>query len=205
MQPIPLKKETFIKNISEITKGMKQKEIAAIMGCTEGTMSKYLNPDKKDFPPVDKLYNLSQHFNVSIDWLIGVKKKKNTGQKLSAREICHSIIEIYNSLPFDFETISKNEDCYISNEWGRGSTYKNQDNAYLSIYFTNWSVLGEGEGEYVDPFIIDLGNDRPKATEVNSFLLRFQKIKTMFSEGNLDNEMYTILLEKYLSEVSNDE
>ena len=168
-------------------------------------MSKYLNPDKKDFPPVDKLYNLSQHFNVSIDWLIGVKKKKNTGQKLSAREICHSIIEIYNSLPFDFETISKNEDCYISNEWGRGSTYKNQDNAYLSIYFTNWSVLGEGEGEYVDPFIIDLGNDRPKATEVNSFLLRFQKIKTMFSEGNFDNEMYTILLEKYLSEVSNDE
>ena len=205
MQPIPLKKETFIKNISEITKGMKQKEIAAIMGCTEGTMSKYLNPDKKDFPPVDKLYNLSQHFNVSIDWLIGVKKKKNTGQKLSAREICHSIIEIYNSLPFDFETISKNEDCYISNEWGRGSTYKNQDTAYLSIYFTNWSVLGECEGEYVDPFIRDLGNDRPKATEVNSFLLRFQKIKTMFSEGNLDNEMYTILLEKYLSEVSNDE
>ena len=58
MESKPLKKESFIENLSEITKGMKQKEIASIMGCTEGTMSKYLNPDKKDFPPVDKLYNL---------------------------------------------------------------------------------------------------------------------------------------------------
>ena len=34
-----LKKESFIENLSKITKGMKQKEIASIMGCTEGTMS----------------------------------------------------------------------------------------------------------------------------------------------------------------------
>lgn len=68
-----LKKEMFIKNLSEITRGIKQKEIAAIMGCTEGTISKYLNPDKKDFPPVDKLYNIAEHFKVSIDWLVGVQ------------------------------------------------------------------------------------------------------------------------------------
>lgn len=107
MESKPLKKESFIENLSEITKGMKQKEIASIMGCTEGTMSKYLNPDKKDFPPVDKLYNLSQHFNVSIDWLIGVEKRKETGQNLSAKAICEMLISIYNSVPFDFVEIQK--------------------------------------------------------------------------------------------------
>ena len=58
-------KEIFIKRLSEITSGMKQKEIAKIMGCTEGTISKYLNPNKKDFPTAEMLYNLAQHFNIS--------------------------------------------------------------------------------------------------------------------------------------------
>ena len=40
-------KETFIKNLAEISTGKKQKEIAEIMGCSEGTISKYLNPLKK--------------------------------------------------------------------------------------------------------------------------------------------------------------
>ena len=48
-------KEIFIKRLSEITSGMKQKEIAKIMGCTEGTISKYLNPNKKDFPTAEML------------------------------------------------------------------------------------------------------------------------------------------------------
>ena len=120
MESKPLKKESFIENLSEITKGMKQKEIASIMGCTEGTMSKYLNPDKKDFPPVDKLYNLSQHFNVSIDWLIGVEKRKETGQNLSAKAICEMLISIYNSVPFDFVEIQKTETCadYFEDSYG---------------------------------------------------------------------------------------
>lgn len=49
-------KETFIKNLAEISTGKKQKELAEIMGCSEGTMSKYLNSDKKDFPTAEMLY-----------------------------------------------------------------------------------------------------------------------------------------------------
>ena len=132
-----LKKESFIENLSKITKGMKQKEIASIMGCTEGTMSKYLNPDKKDFPPVDKLYNLSQHFNVSIDWLIGVEKKEEPEQKLSARAICEMLISIYNSVPFDFEEIQKTEDCadYFDGNYGT-IEIKESQNTYHSLYFS---------------------------------------------------------------------
>lgn len=108
-----LKKEIFIKNLSEIARGMKQKEIAAIMGCGEATISKYLNPDKKDFPPVDKLHNIAEHFNVSIDWLVGAQTRtqQEDNETLSAKDICVNIVKIYNSLPFKFETVSKSESC----------------------------------------------------------------------------------------------
>lgn len=197
MQPILLKKESFIKNISEITKEMKQKEIAAIMGCTEGTMSKYLNPDKKDFPPVDKLYNLSQHFNVSVDWLIGVEKKKEPGQNLSARDICEMLIAIYNSVPFDFEEIQKTEDCADYPDSAAGElTIESRQTPYLSLYFSNWGELNK----YDFPFIFS--NYRQKAGDINAFLSRLKKINDMLKEGNLNDEMYSRLLESYLNDVT---
>ncbi|WP_455649226.1 helix-turn-helix domain-containing protein [Enterocloster citroniae] len=191
-----LKKESFIENLSNITKGMKQKEIASIMGCTEGTMSKYLNPDKKDFPPVDKLYNLSQYFNVSIDWLIGVEKKEEPEQKLSARAICEMLISIYNSVPFDFEEIQKAEDCadYFNESYGT-IEIKESQNTYYSLYFSNWGTINEV------PFMDT--NYRPKAATINLFLSRFIKIRDMSKEGNLNDEMFSRLLESYLNDVAN--
>ena len=191
-----LKKESFIENLSKITIGMKQKEIASIMGCTEGTMSKYLNPDKKDFPPVDKLYNLSQHFNVSIDWLIGVEKKEEPEQKLSARAICEMLISIYNSVPFDFEEIQKTEDCadYFDGNYGT-IEIKESQNTYHSLYFSNWGTINDF------PFMDT--NYHPKAATINLFLSRFIKIRDMSKEGNLNDEMFSRLLESYLNDVAN--
>ena len=195
MESKPLKKESFIENLSEITKGMKQKEIAS-MGCTEGTMSKYLNPDKKDFPPVDKLYNLSQHFNVSIDWLIGVEKRKETGQNLSAKAICEMLISIYNSVPFDFVEIQKTETCadYFEDSYGN-IDIKNIQNTYYALYFSNW---GELDPDF--PFMDT--NYRNKPGAINTFLPRLIKIRDMLKEGNLNDEMYNRLLESYLNDIT---
>lgn len=195
MGAIMLKKETFVKNLSEITRGMKQKEIATIMGCTESTMSKYLNPDKKDFPPVDKLYNITEHFNVSIDWLVGAQVQQEDNERLSVKDICLNIVKIYNSLHFNFETVSKYESCRPMNEYGC-VIHEDRENTYLSLYFPNWPDI---EISFEEP---DLGNESKRAIEVNNFLVRFQKINIMLAEGNLDQEMYSILLEKYLSDVS---
>ena len=81
-------KETFIKNLSEISNGKKQKELAEIMECSEGTISKYLNPLKKDFPTAEMLYNLAECFDVSIDWLLGRITNSKVNSKLSAKDIC---------------------------------------------------------------------------------------------------------------------
>ena len=78
-------KETFIKNLAEISTGKKQKELAEIMGCSEGTMSKYLNSDKKDFPTAEMLYNLADYFNVSIDCYLDETKPQKYA-KISQQE-----------------------------------------------------------------------------------------------------------------------
>lgn len=41
------------------------------MQCSQSAYSSYENPDSAKFPSAENLYNLSQHFNVSIDWLLG--------------------------------------------------------------------------------------------------------------------------------------
>lgn len=195
-----LNKETFIKNLSEITKGMKQKEIASIMGCSEGTMSKYLNADKKEFPAAEMLYNLSQHFHVSIDWLIGATQKQvlQTDKKLSARDVCQMIVQIDKAIPFGFEIITKTEYCgEVTLGYPQNAIYNEKENSYLSIYFTNWQVTDNW-----DIWELDQGNGRYEAIQINLFLSRYQKIRSMLDEGNLDEEMYDILLNKYLADVS---
>lgn len=196
-------KETFIENLSKITSGMKQKEIAKIMGCTEGTMSKYLNVNKKDFPTVEMLYNLSHHFNVSIDWLIGRAQQEENATELSQRNICKIIAKIYNSQnKFTFGTITVTEDCYDTIEYNGvmsgETTYNRKKNTYISLYFSERCDPFD-ENEYFE--IQQLGNHLERYANINTFLSRFKKISDMYSSGDIDREMYDRLLESYLNDV----
>lgn len=200
-----ISKEIFIENISKITSGMRQKEIAKIMGCTEGTMSKYLNPAKTDFPTVEMLYNFAQHFNVSIDWLIGNSHHQSTNVGLSPREICKMLLSIYNSRHgFSFGEFNATEDCFIPIEYNGQycgeCTDETRNNNYIALYFSEFdqSVFYEH-----DDFEIygQAGNDSPGAIQINSFLSRLAQISDMLKKGNLNQEMYDRLLDSYLNDV----
>lgn len=198
-------KESFIKNLSKIAPGMKQKEIARIMGCTEGTMSKYLNPQKKDFPTVKMLYNLCQHFNVSIDWLVGRSTPSNQyNEKLSLRDICKMLLAIYNApySGFLFGQISVNEECFVPDPRGHGTDHIQKSNTYPALYFSEWCSTNKlDETEY--EIISQAGNDLPRMICINTFLSRLNEISDMKERGNLNQEMYDRLLESYLNDVPN--
>jgi len=194
-------KEIFIKNLSEITGNMKQKEIAAISGCAESTMSKYLNKDTKDFPPVDILCNLSVHFHVSIDWLIG---NNITNEKLSLRDICRFFTEIYQQTNLGFCKTSVYEIRYILGDYGFG--YQDGYYEYEAIYFPEYSEIAEEDilEEFEQRKQDSNENVDYNSKHINNFLSRFSKINTMKKEGNLDEEMYNRLIDSYLDNVPND-
>lgn len=196
-------KKSFIKNLSEIAPGMKQKEIARIMGCTEGTISKYLNPQKKDFPTVEMLYNLAQYFNISIDWLVGRSNPNfQYSEKLSLRDICKMLLTIYNApySGFLFGQISVNEECFMPDPEGHGTDHIKKNNTYPALYFSEWCSTNKlDETEY--EIISQTGNDLPRMICINTFLSRLNEISDMKERGNLNQEMYDRLLESYLNDV----
>lgn len=197
-------KETFITNLSKITSGMKQKEIAKIMGCTEGTMSKYLNQSKADFPTVEMLHNLSKHFNVSIDWLIGNSDEKKIDCDLSPRDVCKMLLSIYNSkyMRFSFGQYTVTEDCYELEEYNGQicgeAIGRTKNNTYIALYFSEW-----GKADVEDDFWMfrQTGNYLYKNACINTFLSRLKEITDMLQKGNLNQEMYDRLLESYLNDV----
>lgn len=196
-------KETFIENLSKITSGMKQKEIAKIMGCTEGTVSKYLNKNKTDFPTVEMILNLSQHFNISVDWLLG---NKSTSEKksFSPRDICKFLVDINKTCCyFSFGEFTATEECYIPQERDGqiyGTDYQVKDNTYIALYFPKWCEL---RGIKEEDFMLyrQVGNNSLGNAYINLFLSRFKEISDMFKKGNLTQEMYDRLLDSYLNDV----
>ena len=197
-------KETFITNLSKITSGMKQKEIAKIMGCTEGTMSKYLNQSKADFPTVEMLHNLSKHFNVSIDWLIGNSDEKKIDCDLSPRDVCKMLLSIYTSkyLGFSFGKYTITEDCYEPKEYD-GQIYGNAEcrtrkNTYIALYFSEWDEIYNQEDLWMYE---QTGNNIYRNVCINTFLSRLNEITDMLKRGNITQEMYDRLLESYLNDV----
>ena len=194
-------KEIFIKRLSEITSGMKQKEIAKIMGCTEGTISKYLNPNKKDFPTAEMLYNLAQHFNISIDWLVGNSSTPKYSEKFSTRDICKILLNIYNNPRTNLliGNISVTEECYTLIE-GYGVDHVKNKNTYPALYFSEWSRIDNlDENDFA--VIQQIGSDIPQMKCINTFLSRLKEISDMKTRGNLNQEMYDRLLESYLNDI----
>lgn len=196
-------KETFIKNLSEISNGKKQKELAEIMGCSEGTISKYLNPLKKDFPTAEMLYNLAECFDVSIDWLLGRNKNPKVNSKLSAKDICKLLISIYeSSSSFRFGKHHITETCYYIHADERGDIdcdRVNEIHIYDTLYFPEWAPVEES---YESQCIASqIGNQISTNVAINKFIHRLINISKMFKEGNLDQEMYDRLLESYLNDV----
>lgn len=192
-------KETFIENLSKIASGMKQKEISEIMNCSEGTVSKYLNKNKKDFPTVEMLYRLAQHFDVSLDWLVGNSSQQKTVTSPSPREVCKMLLSIYNSnSPFLFGQYTATESCFMPSYETGDITHDIKKNTYISLYFPKWREP-TNEDEYECAY--QLGNESSLAACINLFLSRLKKISGMLQEGNLTQEMYDILLNNYLNDV----
>lgn len=77
-----MEKMKFGKRIRMIRQnsGYTQKEFCSLLGIPQSTLSAY-ETDRMQ-PTVDSLINIATKFNVSMDWLCGIKIKKETEQKI---------------------------------------------------------------------------------------------------------------------------
>lgn len=196
------KKEIFTSRLSQLTNGMLKKDIAAIMGCTPETLSKYRNPEMKNFPNVEELYLLCEHFHVSIDWILGREEKKQIIQKLSAREICEFIKSMCENDQCNLTDISVSEDCYSEDIDYNGCVYvnhKRRENNYKTLYFSEWNQ------DIVQNPCYDAesngGNYVRRAININYFIERYLKIKELYDDGSINSELYETIISSMLESV----
>lgn len=178
-----------------------QKELGLIIGQSESSAQPYiakLEKGKTTKPKLEELLILADHFNISIDLLLG--RKNIVSSKLTPRSICKLITEL-KGFNMHFTTIEKQEECYYPCIDINGYTDICEDKkktSYSAIYFSNWFPIKNNDDHEIAR---QIGNDCPDAKRINNFLNRLSDIRRIQLKGNLNDEMYNRLLESYLNDV----
>lgn len=160
------RKEIFIKRFSKITDGVAKKEIADIMGCSDTTLSKYLNPTINNFPKVEELCQLCDHFKVSLDWLLGREEKISISAEPSIREIC-SYIRVLLDVP-ECRTTEIEETVYAEETY---DDYQELPKRKFTALFFPGQEPGDLPFDNIDNLSLIL--------EVNNFIENYLKIKML--------------------------
>lgn len=75
------------------------------MQCSQSAYSSYENPDSVKFPSAENLFNLSQRFNVSIDWLLGNEISKRNDDDFTLADVIRCLFWIDSHVELKIEWI----------------------------------------------------------------------------------------------------
>ncbi len=84
---------------------LKQRDMYEAMQCSQSAYSSYENPDSVKFPSAENLFNLSQHFNVSIDWLLGNEISKKSDNDFTLADVIRCLFWIDSHVELKIEWI----------------------------------------------------------------------------------------------------
>ena len=183
-------------------KELSQKELGEKIGKTEESAQAYISKleNQKLKPDLDTLYNLANLFGVSIDWLIGKTESTAINEKITPRGFCRMLSSLRNSyVNISYSPIQRKERCIDGQDvYNPDPHYYEKTNIYTAIFFSS-RLKADDPGD--DDLFYQLGNYSSKNASIDLFLSRLQKIDTMLLSGDLDPEMYDILLQSYLKDV----
>ena len=137
--------------------------------------------------------------------MLGVNNAAKKEASLSARSICELILTLKRNNAH-FAQVTVEETCLHpipGHSYGYDSTKKDdRENTYNAIYFPNWYSFLELSEPEAD-ILLQIGNDNPKAQDINRFIDRLTHIDKMKRNKDLDDEQYEILLNGYLDKITN--
>lgn len=167
------KKEIFRERCLQLDNN---KELAESAGVSPGTMSKYLNPNFTNIPTADVLYNLADHYGVSIDWLVGKTNNKIIDDSLAPSDACKALVSICESFPSVQLTKSTVIDtCYDIDPSGRMYEAEQKENEYIHISFPMWEKLPTNQDKI---HALQYGNSIGENIKINNFLLGYSDLRS---------------------------
>lgn len=197
-----VEKEIFSKRLSEAIsdKGIKQKYLAAQVGCTGGTISKYLNLSAKEMPNAGILCEIAKELQISADWLLGLTDQKGIGNGLSLRDIARFLMACIDTpvLNAELANIEREEHCYdFGYEPESGPYYEKRNNTYLAFFFSEW-----GKDDALDDSYEQYGNHMCRAAKLNDFLKAYVNFRKLYHDGILTEDIYNLTVSSLLNNLS---
>ena len=196
------------RNINDLmrNKGIKQQQLAAVIGMSQSNISKALSEKDKKCFTVEQIVSIADYFGVSIDWLLGFK----TAQKMetSPRGIAAFVAKLLESgiarstrgtIP---EVVFES---YLNSHGFQDSRQENRKIEYPMLYFPNyWYPQDITDDEFEqDELMLEAqqtGNET-KNVALNSFLDKYLAILDLYKKKQLSEEPYQIVLKDYLSQL----
>lgn len=201
--------ELLQENIRALLKkhNLTQSELAAIVGMSQGNLSKALNPEEKKQFTLEQLYRISQHFGVSIDELAGNKaaNEVETGPRAAlefiTKLLCESKLR-YATIEVE-EWVYEYEYCGSNHPECR-STQKTIE--YPAFYFASYQHFedfarrSDISDEDVHYDFLSGGNDS-KFLRVNEILKDFLPMVKLYRETQIPDEAFQMVLKGYLEQL----
>ncbi|MCD7868276.1 MAG: helix-turn-helix transcriptional regulator [Clostridiales bacterium] len=188
-------------NIKNLMKeyNIPQSKIADVTGASQPQVSKSLKMDSNTFFSVEELFAIADFFQVSVDALSEAEAPISGRGKSTPGDICKTLVSICDSeYGIGMGRVLKS--------W-KGNGFKEESATGVSISrsvaveVTDWplpdsqSMTSQLTSSTCLALFLDAG------AFANDFVDKVKRIKEMYNCGQLDQEMYDVLLQKYLNDV----
>ena len=196
------------KNIKILIKNrnMTQQQLAEVLGMSQSNVSKALNDDEKKCFTVEQLYDIAEHFNVSVDELLG----RHTGESTPGgqRGIGAFLAAVLSSGDGKCTRVKVKETVFDPYHAHYGPEIMNREdpeNEYWALYFPNyWNPSEEAKSEEEFHQLMAeataAGNETLNLA-LNTFLQKYLEILRVYQKGEISKEAYEIVLNDYLSKL----
>lgn len=188
--------------------GLTQQQLAEKIDMSQPNFSRAFNNKGGQRFTLEQICKIADHFQVSIDFLLGFEKPTN---KLSEKEICTlftSLLEQRKLVKFD---ISREEEIYTPYKTFDG--YPDCDTEkkhiqYNGFLFPSYFDIGPTDRyteDQLDDFQSDIlygGNSDESNKRINAFFDRYFQIYDMYLHNQITKEFFHEIVDKFLADLS---
>lgn len=196
----------LIENIKKIMKdkNISQTELAEILGMSQPNISKALKHKEGKCFTLAQVYDLSRHFNISIDELVGNVREMDVS--ISPRSTAAFITKLAEAHSIEFIPYSRTEEVFKLVEDTSFSYFEysgvNEKVIYPAIILKSyWSPKDAPNEEAFQESLTEasqVGNETAMLP-VNKYLEQFQEIFKLYEKGVLPKHIYETVIASLLS------
>lgn len=202
--------DILIQNIQSLMDkdNLTQQQLADAIGMSQSNFNRAINNKDGQRFTLEQVCNIANHFNVSVDCLLGFEKEST---KKSEREICSLFTSLLEQRKLIKVDTSREEEIYtpfvLFNEPPDFMREKKTVH-YPAFFFPSYIDVGPLDrftDEQIEEFRSDIyynGNHDEANKRINAFFEKYFQIYEMYLRNQITEELFHEITEKFLDDLN---